>query len=161
AIQLCFHLYAKDTPVASRACIRCSTYCCISTSAPILPPMKANACHFFSQASEGLMSENGSRSNKGTTRRTVLKGLAAVPAISLAPGLFTASAAAEVNSTGLAITDTTVKVGILHSVTGTMAISETGSVEAEKLAISQINEAGGILGRKIEFIQEDGASDWP
>lgn len=66
-----------------------------------------------------------------------------------------------VNTTGLAVTDDTVKVGILHSVTGTMAISETGSVEAEKLAIEQINAMGGILGRKIEIIQEDGASDWP
>jgi urea transport system substrate-binding protein len=68
---------------------------------------------------------------------------------------------AKVNTTGLAVTDDTVKVGILHSVTGTMAISETGSVEAEKLAIDQINAMGGILGRKIEVIQEDGASDWP
>ncbi|MEM9574062.1 MAG: urea ABC transporter substrate-binding protein, partial [Pseudomonadota bacterium] len=41
------------------------------------------------------------------------------------------------------------------------AISETGSVQAEKLAIDQINAQGGILGRKIEYIQEDGASDWP
>ncbi len=64
-------------------------------------------------------------------------------------------------TTGLAVTDDTVKVGILHSVTGTMAISETGSVQAEKLAIEQINELGGVLGRKIEYIQEDGASDWP
>ena len=68
---------------------------------------------------------------------------------------------AKVMTTGLAVTDKTVTVGILHSVTGTMAISETGSVEAEKLAIDQINAAGGILGRKIEVIQEDGASDWP
>ena len=66
-----------------------------------------------------------------------------------------------VNTTGLAVTDDTVTVGILHSVTGTMAISESGSVEAEKLAISQINEMGGVLGRQIEIIQEDGASDWP
>lgn len=68
---------------------------------------------------------------------------------------------AEVNTTGLAVTDDTVKVGILHSLTGTMAISETGSVEAEKLAIEQINDAGGVLGRQIEVIVEDGASDWP
>ncbi|MBY0400076.1 urea ABC transporter substrate-binding protein [Myxococcota bacterium] len=68
---------------------------------------------------------------------------------------------AKVNTTGLAVTDTTVTVGILHSVTGTMAISETGSVQAEKLAIKQINDMGGVLGRKIEIIQEDGASDWP
>ncbi len=68
---------------------------------------------------------------------------------------------AAINTTGLAVTDTEVTVGILHSVTGTMAISETGSVEAEKLAIEQINAMGGILGRKIKVIQEDGASDWP
>ncbi|HBG50586.1 urea ABC transporter substrate-binding protein [Candidatus Macondimonas diazotrophica] len=68
---------------------------------------------------------------------------------------------AKVNTTNLAVTDQVVKVGILHSVTGTMAISETGSVEAEKLAIKQINDLGGVLGRKIEIIQEDGASDWP
>ena len=67
----------------------------------------------------------------------------------------------KVNTTGLAVTDDTVTVGILHSVTGTMAISESGSVEAEKLAIKQINDMGGVLGRKIEVIQEDGASDWP
>uniref|UniRef100_UPI0038B6423D urea ABC transporter substrate-binding protein n=1 Tax=Zavarzinia marina TaxID=2911065 RepID=UPI0038B6423D len=70
-------------------------------------------------------------------------------------------AADGVNTTGLAVTDTEVTVGILHSVTGTMAISETGSVQAEKLAIDQINAMGGVLGRKIKYIQEDGASDWP
>lgn len=75
--------------------------------------------------------------------------------------VFGTAQAADVNTTGLAVTDTTVKVGILHSVTGTMAISETGSVQAEKLAIDQINAMGGVLGRKIEYIQEDGASDWP
>jgi urea transport system substrate-binding protein len=85
----------------------------------------------------------------------------------LAAGIITTNAfaadfpTAKVNTTGLAVTDTTVKVGILHSATGTMAISETGSIQAEKLAIEQINAMGGILGSKIEVIQEDGASDWP
>ncbi|MEM9079503.1 MAG: urea ABC transporter substrate-binding protein [Verrucomicrobiota bacterium] len=68
---------------------------------------------------------------------------------------------AEVNTTGLAVTDDTVTVGQLHSITGTMAISETGSVQAERLAIEQINAMGGVLGRQIKVIQEDGASDWP
>jgi urea transport system substrate-binding protein len=68
---------------------------------------------------------------------------------------------ATVNTTGLAVGDDYVTVGQLHSVTGTMAISETGSVEAERLAIEQINQSGGILGRKIKIIQEDGGSDWP
>lgn len=68
---------------------------------------------------------------------------------------------AQANTTSLAVTDDAVTVGILHSVTGTMAISEAGSVEAEKLAIEQINAAGGVLGRQIKIIEEDGASDWP
>jgi len=66
-----------------------------------------------------------------------------------------------VNTTGLKVTDTEVYVGQLHSATGTMAISETGSIQAEALAIDQINASGGILGRKIKIVQEDGASDWP
>ena len=55
----------------------------------------------------------------------------------------------------------TIKVGILHSLSGTMAISEKSVVDAENLAIKEINAAGGVLGKKIEAITEDGASDWP
>lgn len=102
--------------------------------------------------------------SKGLWRRTLsmMKATALGASIALASGAAGAApATADVNKTGLAVTDDTVKVGILHSLTGTMAISETGSVEAEKLAIDQINASGGILGRKIEVITEDGASDWP
>ncbi|WP_232430966.1 urea ABC transporter substrate-binding protein [Pseudomonas massiliensis] len=67
----------------------------------------------------------------------------------------------DANTTGLAITSSEVTVGQLHSATGTMAISETGSIQAERLAIEQINAQGGVLGRQIKIIQEDGASDWP
>lgn len=96
------------------------------------------------------------------SRRAVLCTAAALSASFLfSPASQAAPATAEVNKTGLAVTDDKVTVGILHSVTGTMAISETGSVQAEKLAIEQINAMGGVLGRKIEYIQEDGASDWP
>jgi urea transport system substrate-binding protein len=96
-------------------------------------------------------------------RRKLLMGMAAIPALTMLPrtSFAQAPATSAVNTTGLAVTDTEVTVGILHSATGTMAISETGSIQAEKLAIAQINEAGGVLGRKIKFIQEDGASDWP
>lgn len=99
----------------------------------------------------------------GPSRRAFMAGTAAMTASLFTPkGLLAQSyPTAEVNMTGLAVTDDTVTIGILHSVTGTMAISETGSVQAEKLAIEQINAQGGILGRKIEYIQEDGASDWP
>jgi urea transport system substrate-binding protein len=54
-----------------------------------------------------------------------------------------------------------IKVGILHSLSGTMAISEKSVVDAEKMAIDEINSAGGVLGKQIEPIVEDGASDWP
>ncbi len=103
------------------------------------------------------------RAPASALRRRLLQGMAALPAAALLPRAARADkpATAAVNTTGLAVTDDTVTVGILHSVTGTMAISETGSVEAEKLAIDQINAAGGVLGRQIKFIQEDGASDWP
>ena len=67
----------------------------------------------------------------------------------------------DANTTGLAVTATEVTVGQLHSATGTMAISETGSIQAERLAIEQINASGGILGRQIKVVQEDGVSDWP
>ncbi|SMX33231.1 urea ABC transporter substrate-binding protein [Actibacterium lipolyticum] len=99
----------------------------------------------------------------GVNRRAVLAGGAALTASLFTPKLLRAQdfPTAAVNTTGLAVTDDTVTVGILHSVTGTMAISETGSVQAEKLAIEQINAQGGVLGRKIEYIQEDGGSDWP
>ena len=52
-----------------------------------------------------------------------------------------------------------VKVGLLHSLTGTMAISETPVRDSELLAIKEINEAGGVLGKKIKPIIEDGQSD--
>jgi urea transport system substrate-binding protein len=99
----------------------------------------------------------------GLSRRHLLLSGAALGASALLPASAMAQAfpTAKVNTTGLAVTDTEVTVGILHSITGTMAISETGSVQAEKLAIEQINSSGGVLGRKIKFIQEDGASDWP
>ncbi|HCE08215.1 MAG TPA: urea ABC transporter substrate-binding protein [Oxalobacteraceae bacterium] len=55
----------------------------------------------------------------------------------------------------------TVKLGLLHSLSGTIAIAEAALVDAEKMAIDEINAKGGVLGRQIEPIIEDGASDWP
>ena len=52
----------------------------------------------------------------------------------------------------------TVKVGILHSQTGTMAISEISLVDMEMMAIEEINAAGGVLGRLIEPVIEDARS---
>jgi urea transport system substrate-binding protein len=65
---------------------------------------------------------------------------------------------------GGAVVDTsgpTIKVGLLNSLSGTMAISEVTVRDSLKLAIDEINAAGGVLGKKIEPVSEDGASDWP
>ncbi|MDQ0202711.1 urea ABC transporter substrate-binding protein [Pectinatus haikarae] len=53
----------------------------------------------------------------------------------------------------------TIKVGVLHSLSGTMAISEVSVKDAEMMAIDEINAKGGVLGKKIEVVTEDGASD--
>ena len=93
-------------------------------------------------------------------RRRLLQAMGAASVAGL-PAWGFAQPTAQVNTTKLAVTDTEVTVGQLHSATGTMAISETGSIQAEQLAIDQINAMGGVLGRKIKVIKEDGASDWP
>ena len=99
--------------------------------------------------------------------RNLHRKFAKYTALLAGAGLLTASLPAEdfptskVDTTGLAVTDDTVTVGQLHSATGTMAISEAGSIESERLAIDQINDMGGVLGRKIKVDFEDGASDWP
>lgn len=81
--------------------------------------------------------------------------LKACTTTSTAPGTDATSSPAATGSGG------TIKVGILHSLSGTMAISEKSVVDAEQLAIKEINAAGGVLGKQIEAIVEDGASDWP
>ncbi|WP_306119481.1 MULTISPECIES: urea ABC transporter substrate-binding protein [unclassified Roseitalea] len=54
-----------------------------------------------------------------------------------------------------------IKVGILHSLSGTMAISETTLKDTVEMLIDQQNEKGGLLGRPIEAVVVDPASDWP
>ncbi|WP_292054466.1 MULTISPECIES: urea ABC transporter substrate-binding protein [unclassified Martelella] len=55
----------------------------------------------------------------------------------------------------------TIKVGILHSLSGTMAISETTLKDAMLMLIEQQNEKGGLLGKQLEAVVVDPASDWP
>ncbi|MDE1980946.1 MAG: transporter substrate-binding protein [Betaproteobacteria bacterium] len=97
-------------------------------------------------------SSAGTRKLKQLLVKSVLAGV-------VANGFFAVTSSQAASN--IAVTDKEVIVGQLHSSTGTMAISETGAIEAEQLAISQINAMGGVLGRKIRVIQEDGASDWP
>ncbi len=54
-----------------------------------------------------------------------------------------------------------IKVGVLHSLSGTMSISETAVRDASLMAIEEINADGGVMGKQIEVVVEDGASDWP
>ena len=55
----------------------------------------------------------------------------------------------------------TIKLGFLNSLTGGMAISEKTVSNVLHMAADEINAGGGILGKKIKYIQEDGATDWP
>ena len=55
----------------------------------------------------------------------------------------------------------TIKVGILHSLSGTMAISETSLKDVALMTIEEINAAGGVLGKKLEPVVVDPASNWP
>jgi len=55
----------------------------------------------------------------------------------------------------------TIKVGILHSLSGTMAISETALKETALMTIEEINKAGGVMGKKLEPVVVDPASNWP
>jgi urea transport system substrate-binding protein len=55
----------------------------------------------------------------------------------------------------------TVKVGVLHSLSGTMAISETSLRDILLFTFDEINAAGGVMGKKIEPVVVDGASNWP
>jgi urea transport system substrate-binding protein len=54
-----------------------------------------------------------------------------------------------------------IRVGILHSKTGPMQISEESMIDAEVMALQEINQNGGLLGRQVEWIVADGRSDWP
>nr|WP_237357802.1 urea ABC transporter substrate-binding protein [Piscinibacter gummiphilus] len=55
----------------------------------------------------------------------------------------------------------TIKVGVLHSLSGTMAISETALKDVALMAIDEINAKGGVLGKKLEPVVVDPASNWP
>ena len=70
--------------------------------------------------------------------------------------------AAALSSIGMAAhAADTIKVGILHSLSGTMAISETALKETALMAIDEINKSGGVMGKKLEPVVVDPASNWP
>ena len=81
-------------------------------------------------------------------RRYTLKALAAAAVLS---GLSSLPAHAA----------DTIKVGILHSLSGTMAISETALKDMALMTIDEINKKGGVMGKKLEPVVVDPASNWP
>ncbi|MFT4035262.1 MAG: urea ABC transporter substrate-binding protein [Patulibacter sp.] len=91
--------------------------------------------------------------------------VAALIALGLSGGLAACGSDDESASSGDSASSTssgdTIKVGILHSLSGTMSISEVAVKNAELMAIDEINAAGGVLGKQLEPVTEDGASDWP
>jgi urea transport system substrate-binding protein len=84
-------------------------------------------------------------------RRGVGKGVAVSAAL----------IAAGISSQGALAQQKTVKVGVLHSLSGTMAISETVLKDVALMAFEEINAKGGVMGMKIEPIVVDPASNWP
>src|SRR4051794_22738149 len=90
----------------------------------------------------------GRRSMK---RRSFFKTLALTGAL-LAAGIQSSIALAQQKS---------VKVGVLHSLSGTMAISETVLKDVALMAIEEINAKGGVMGYKVEAVVVDPASNWP
>ncbi len=76
-----------------------------------------------------------------------------------------AVAAAFVASTAIATVSAqaqeTIKVGVLHSLSGTMAISETTLKDTMLMMVDDLNSKGGLLGKKVEAVVVDIASDWP
>lgn len=83
-------------------------------------------------------------------RRLALKQLTAVSLLAMSGWMPQVHAAGD-----------TIKVGILHSLSGTMAISETSLKDVALMAIEEINANGGVLGKKLEPVVVDPASNWP
>jgi urea transport system substrate-binding protein len=77
------------------------------------------------------------------------------------PRSISAALAALTLSQAAALAAETVKVGVLHSLSGTMAISETSLRDVLLFTFDEINASGGVLGKKIEPVVVDGASNWP
>ncbi len=70
-------------------------------------------------------------------------------------------AAGAISYSGLVMAADTIKVGVLHSLSGTMAISETTLKDTVLMMIEKQNKKGGILGKKLEAVVVDPASNWP
>lgn len=84
-------------------------------------------------------------------RRSTLKALSAAAAVGTVGGLTALPARAN----------TPIRVGVLHSLSGTMAISETVLKDTVLMAVDEINTKGGVMGRPLQAVVVDPASNWP
>jgi urea transport system substrate-binding protein len=118
--------------------------------------------HGYGSVSQAIPVKGVILSTKRTRRR--LSGAAAV---ALSAALVLSACGSRVDDSGASTSaascvDTSgssVKVGFLNSLSGTMAISEKTVADSLNLAAEQINSAGGVLGKQLELVQEDGASE--
>jgi urea transport system substrate-binding protein len=109
--------------------------------------------------------------NRNLSRRQFLRVSTGVVVAASAAGLIAAcsaptpaagpTAAPAAKPTVAAATATGIKVGVLNSLSGTMAISEVAVKNATLMAIDELNKAGGVLGQQLVPVVQDGASDWP
>lgn len=97
------------------------------------------------------------------TRRGLLAGISALGAGAAlsACGAKTGSDTSKAAGAKADTSGDTVRVGLLNSLSGTMAISEVTVHNALLLAVKEINAAGGVLGKQLKPVSQDGASDWP
>jgi urea transport system substrate-binding protein len=79
----------------------------------------------------------------------------------LKAGVAAVASAWMLSAVGVASAADTIKIGVLHSLSGTMAISETALKNTVLMTIDEINAAGGVLGKKLEAVVVDPASNWP
>jgi urea transport system substrate-binding protein len=71
------------------------------------------------------------------------------------------AAAMALGGAAEAQTQGTIKIGVLHSLSGTMAISETTLKDTILMMVDDLNKKGGLLGKKVEAVVVDPASNWP
>jgi len=74
---------------------------------------------------------------------------------------FAAAAALSILFSQPAAAEDTIKIGVLHSLSGTMAISETTLKDTVLMMVDELNKHGGLLGKKVEAVVVDPASNWP
>jgi urea transport system substrate-binding protein len=95
---------------------------------------------------------------------TAITTVATLSALSALSGCGAKTGDTATSPAGGAVVDTSgpaVRIGLLNSLSGTMAISEVTVRDSLRLAVDEINAAGGVLGKQLTPVSEDGASDWP